>query len=536
MSFKKALSVFLYFAYATFLILFITFGSSSSSIVSDIVEKMLMVRDIEDVTVDVSSGREFLASRTYYPQYTAHGEFYGDGGLLFESLDPEYLSVGKNGSIYCNMKFEGDAFEGRVKVTSKYDDDFEKVFTYRFVKKSPSKFVVAYYIKGYDYVNSNKEAENLYTGVPVYVTSKLSDGDSSSNYNITGYTVVYDEEYFEKASDGTLIPIKPTPEGVQLTFSVVYESGKSATTAPFAIYEPDQEYSEIDEVKIINKDGEIGAALDNHTLNRNSTFALKLYNDGAAVITDYVLTCEESGMKQSKNGFVYFTSPGEKHLTITLPNGFEYKCVVNIKNIIKAPYIKNDPEVKETHVIKMLDTDVKKFTISYPSGVTYTHVKFEYDSSLIKVKSDDSGITITGKSNGTTELKVILDDGFTRVEDVYTVEVEENKETNAIILKNLSKFVAKVLGHMTLFIVLGFFAMNMIQHFDGIDKLWHILVIYVLTGLPAAIITEFVQLFIQGRSASFADIGIDMLGFLIGTVVFIIAYPILHIAALLDKN
>ena len=519
---KKILAILLYLAYATFLILFITFGSKSASIVAAFLQDKLTEKHIKDVTIDVAEGEELLASRTYYVQFTAHGKYRGDSGLVFESLDPEYLSVNDRGAINCSMGFDGDSFDGRIKVTSKFDETFEKTFTFRFIKRSPDKFAVSYYMKGYGYADASKELESLYTGIPVYVSSDTSI--STVSFNVSGYTVVYDEEYFERGSDGGLIPVKPTPEGVTLTFSVVYENGRSATSEPFTIYEPEHPYDEIDEVKVVDNSSD-GYALNDLTVNRGWTFAVKLYNDGERVITDYKLSCEESGMSQSSLGYIYFSTPGVKHLTFTLPNGFEYKCVVNVQNIVKLPTL-NDAEANDTHVIKMLDTDVKTFKLNYPGDVTYKSATYEYDSSLIKISYDEGSFTVTGRKPGTTTVKIVIDDGNTRLEDEYTVVLEENKEVAVLILNNLSKFVAKILGHMTLFAALGFLSLNMFRFFGSIYRGIDRFVVYLLTGIPSAALTEFVQLYMPGRSGRLEDVLIDMLGFFLGSIAFLILYGI----------
>ena len=522
---KKTLAILLYLAYATFLILFITFGSKSASIVAAFLQDKLTEKHIKDVTIDVADGEELLASRTYYVQFTAHGKYRGDSGLVFESLDPEYLSVNDRGAINCSMGFSGDSFDGRIKVTSKFDETFEKTFTFRFIKRSPDRFAVSYYMKGYGYADASKDLESLYTGIPVYVSSDTSI--STVSFNVSGYTVVYDEEYFERSSDGGLIPVKPTPEGTTLTFSVVYENGRSATSEPFTIFEPEHPYDEIDEVKVVDNSSD-GYSLNNLTVNRGWTFAVKLYNDDEHVITDYKLSCEESGMSQSSLGYIYFSTPGEKHLTFTLPSGFEYKCVVNVQNIVKLPTL-NDAEANGTHVIKMLDTDVKTFKLNYPGDVTYKSATYEYDSSLIKISYDEGSFTVTGRNPGTTTVKIIIDDGSIRLEDEYTVVLEENKEVAVLILNNLSKFVAKILGHMTLFAALGFLSMNMLRFFGGIYRGVDRFVIYILTGIPSAALTEFIQLYMPGRSGRLEDVLIDMLGFFLGTVAFLIIYGICQI-------
>ena len=509
---NKKLAILLYLVYAAFLILFITYGSSAGSYVARIIRTKLNEKEIVNVTVDVGDGADLLANKTYYLQFKAEGDFSGDAGLIYESLSPEYVEINSRGAVEANMKFEGDALEAKIKVTSKYDKDFEKVFTFRFIKKCPDEFIAAYYVKGYEHA-----VKKLHIGIPVYVFSHTTE--SSSSYNIKDYAITYDEEYFEMREDGALVPIKVTPDGVSLKFGVVYENGRSDETTAFTISEPAKEITEIDEIRLADKYTD-PTPLDEFTCYRGCSTVVRLYNDGKQVMTDYTVTCDEDNIKFTDISHIYFSKPGDKHLTFTLPNGFEYKCVLKVRNYMKAPTL-NDKEVNQTHVIKMLDTDVKTFKMTYSSKVTYESAKFEYDSSMISVKYDKGSFTITGKSHGTTTLKLILDDGYTRVEDIYTIELQENKDVAAMLLKNLAKFVAKVLGHMTLFAALGFISMNMFRYLNGIYRTIDRFVIFILTGLPSAALTEFIQLYMPGRSGRWQDVLIDMTGFFIGALVFI---------------
>ena len=514
MSKKKKTAILLYLLYAIFLILFITFGSKASTYVFSFLNTKLNEKDIVDVTVDVENGEELLANKEYYLQFTAHGKFRGDGGLLYESLDPNYLTVNERGTVKANMDFEGDTFDGRIKVASKYDKNFEKIFTFRFIKKCPDEFVAAYYVKGYE---QDHRAKELCVGVPVYVFSHTNE--SSTTYNIKDYDITYDEEYFDRAEDGGLIPIKPTPEGTSLTFSVVYENGRSDETTAFTISESTEKVTKIDEIKLADKNT-FPTTLDEYVCYRGWSTVIRLYNEGKQVMTDYTVTCEEGDIMFTDIGHIYFTDIGDKHLTFTLPNGFKYKCVLKVRNYMELPEINNET-VNDTHVISMLDTDSKTFKMSYPDDVTYERVSFEYDSSMIGIKYDKGSFTVSGKKHGTTTFKLVLDDGIDKLERVYTVELEENKDVIALLVKNLSNFVTKVLGHMMLFVVLGFLSMNMIRYFDSIYRTVDRVLIFILAGLPSAVITEVIQLYMPGRSGRWQDVLIDMGGFFIGALVFI---------------
>ena len=186
---KKIFVITLFTLYALAVTLVLIFGAKLSVWLANKVDLALNKKEITDVTVNVKDGAELLADRDHYLQFIAHGEFTGDPGLRFTSLNPEYVGVTSTGTVWSKINFEGDYLDGQIKVTSKYDEDFEKIFTFRFVKKIPDEFIAAYYVKGYAH-----GVKNLRVGVPIYV---FSHTEQKSGYNVYDYTVEYDEEYFE---------------------------------------------------------------------------------------------------------------------------------------------------------------------------------------------------------------------------------------------------------------------------------------------------------------------------------------------------
>ena len=87
-------------------------------------------------------------------------------------------------------------------------------------------------------------------------------------------------------------------------------------------------------------------------------------------------------------------------------------------------------------------------------------------------------------------------------------------------------FVSKVLGHLSLFALFAFFAMNMFKFVPIRGRLKRFAA-YTMIGLPIAALTEFVQYFIPGRISRVEDIMIDMLGFYFGTLMILLYRAVL---------
>ena len=512
---KKRIAVLLYALYATFLTLLIIFGGDVSRAVSAFVQKTLDKVNITDVVTSVTEEDVLMAGKYQYVNYTSYGDIRGDDGLEFESLTPEYLQVSGRGRLLASVDFEGQFLLAKVKITSKYDDDFEKIVTFKFTKQYPKEFQCAYFVKGQGHA-----VKTLYVGVPVYAFSYVPAG--SSTYNVKTYELEYDERYFDKREDGALIPMAATPKGEKLSFTVRYDNGTYDESGKFVIAERENEPARFDNVKL----GDDRVSPEEFIATRGYGFVLLLEKDGQYVPTDYTITCDGKAVSLTSAGHPYFNSVGDKEVTITLPGGFSKTFTVKVRNGISVPYV-TDETVKESHHIKMLDTDVITYNVKYStSPITYERMKFEYDKEMVKITSSGRSFTITPKEHGTTTFKLIIDDGYTRVEDTYTLEIEENKDLLAIIWKDVSLYVSKVIGHIGLFACLAVISMYMFRYVYIVDPMARFAA-YVMTALPIGVITEVAQRFIPGRYGRVQDVLIDMSGFFLGTLFVLVLNKII---------
>ena len=115
------------------------------------------------------------------------------------------------------------------------------------------------------------------------------------------------------------------------------------------------------------------------------------------------------------------------------------------------------------------------------------------------------------------------------VEPAKTIinSIKENtiNETN---IDNFSSFIRKFVGHFSLFMVSGFLTTLSIKfiYYDRRLKFFGFIIISCISGLFLAILTEFIQIFVPGRSGQISDVAIDFLGYLlvlliIGLIVYI---------------
>ena len=110
-----------------------------------------------------------------------------------------------------------------------------------------------------------------------------------------------------------------------------------------------------------------------------------------------------------------------------------------------------------------------------------------------------------------------------------TADVVNTVKPETITPENFDHFafnIRKVVGHFGLFLVSGVFSSWATYLFSTDSKVGYFLSQIMMDlsfGLVVAFASEFVQIFVDGRSGAWADVGIDFSGFFLGfLIIFII--------------
>lgn len=499
---KRALVLFL--TYGIILVLVLSLGASVARMLKETVMTAILDYNITDVQTSLDPSEPLTAGEAYFLEPRAVGKFGGDGDLRFESSDGKVMSVSSEGKITTTEKFDGPETTASVTVTSKQDKDFCKVITFTIKKEYPSDFSCYYYVKGYDL---NKSP--VYVGMTVYPYVIPRDGITTTREE---FEVDFDEEYFRYDEDeGGYIAIKETPAGKKVSFTVTYPNGVSETTKAFSIV-PYVQADSFDQVKIKEMDAE------EVILIRNGSFIPYLYKDGKTVQTKVDISFSNPDkVIMQKTGRYYFTEAGDYQMTFTLPNGFSKTVNLRVRNNLFPP-IPDDSEIASTHRITAYKGEAVNIPFSIDKEASYGGVTYEYDEEMIAISGYWRSFTVVGKKLGTTTLKVIVDDGYDRVEQEYTVEIVENTSAEGQLSELITNFIAKVIGHIGMFSLLGALGYNYFR-FIYIEKRGVKALMVLLLGLPFAVVTEIIQLFMDGRTAKPTDILIDMCGYAIGALI-----------------
>ena len=510
---KKTLSILLYVTYSIILTCIITFGSGLEVALMQGLKGFLTAivhpTEIEDVVMDLDVEEPFVVGRYYNPKYTIIGRTSGDAGLRFKALDNTIKSVGNlNGSFY-GASTDAEQTTGRLEITSLYDRDFRKVITLHFTKKYPTKVVANYMVK-----SMGANVKKAYMGIPIYPYYHVKDGEI---YSEKEFEILYDKNYFQEIEKGVFLPIKETLEGGTVGFTYRFANGATFNTQEFSIL-PAVEASSIDEIYFGQNE------VDGLRIKRNSAFFLTMKKEGERVYSNYQLTFSNpDGAKILYTGYLQFTSLGEQTITIRLPNGFEKRIEVYVYDEIKFPEVTpvNKQNAQGMYECKKGESVV--FNYQFEKGMTYTTLQFEYDNTMVTLQRGNNTFSIKGKSVGTTQVKMILDNGVERYEKVFSIKVLPNYGISALENVDMGLVVGKGIGHFALFMVLAFFAVYMSIYMDFKEPL-PLFAFLLLCGLGVALLTEGIQFFFPLRMPSMGDIIVDMGGFLFG--ILLASFPV----------
>ena len=501
----KKIAVVLYFIWASFLVVALTFGSDLEGFLINAlrsgIDGIVHNVQIDDVVMDVDVEEPFMVGKYITPKYTVKGRVDGDAGLRFKSLDDTIKSVGLTTGSFMGVKTEKDQTEGRIEITSIYDLDFRKELTLRFEKKYPQEVTARYIVK-----SQGAMARKVYLGIPMYAYISVAPGET---YSERDFEVVYDERYFEEIDTYIYRPIKETPEGEEVSLSYVFKNGKVAQTQNFTICATPV-VEAVDEIRL----GQNNA--DGLEVKRNSSQFLTLYKDGKRVYSDYELSFSDpDAVKEAPTtSYLQFTKIGPQTITVRLPNGFEKSFSVNVYDLIKFPEI-TPPKANEGGMYECAKGETIEFSYEFEKGLTYMTLQFEYDKTVVTLLRQGTTFSFKGLKPGETEVKIVLDNGVEHFEESYKIKVNPSFNILEYIKTQSGNIVGKVLGHFCGFMVLAFFSMNMARYMRFDSEVSNF-VFLTVCGLAVALLTEMLQMFMPMRSPLLSDVIVDMGGFYLG--------------------
>ena len=105
-------------------------------------------------------------------------------------------------------------------------------------------------------------------------------------------------------------------------------------------------------------------------------------------------------------------------------------------------------------------------------------------------------------------------------------------------ISSFSNVIRKLIGHFGLFLISGIFTTLSVKfiYYNLKKKYWIFVIISSSFGLFLAILTEFIQLFVPGRSGEMMDVLIDFLGYIIAALIICLIIYILRLKTPTEEN
>ena len=165
-----------------------------------------------------------------------------------------------------------------------------------------------------------------------------------------------------------------------------------------------------------------------------------------------------------------------------------------------------------------------------PKNVNNRDINVEVsDTSLIEVISNNSAsVTLNTLKAGTCHIKVksLANESLISEFDIKIIAKQVINDDN---FTDFASFMRKFAGHFTLFLITAVVGYIFFATYFGIDKYLFAVIPTLSTGLFTAGLSEFIQIFVDGRSGTPLDVGIDFAGCFVGVLLSFIVFLVINI-------
>ena len=214
-------------------------------------------------------------------------------------------------------------------------------------------------------------------------------------------------------------------------------------------------------------------------------------------------------------------------------------CVSNVDNNIKSSI---NIDVGEATALEMKTNltdnfeiilgDQKVISASFtPKNTKNTAIKVTCsDKSALQISNNNSSsVTISAKKEGTYSI-TISSLSNPELSQTFNFVIKAKQTINPNNFTDFASFIRKYGGHMVVYLVMAIFGFLFFYSYFEEEKQKY------MFGLPASLtigflvagLTELIQHFVPSRSGEWRDVGIDYIGYAIGTAVVLAIYLIVY--------
>ena len=327
---NKKLAVFLYIFWGITLTLILSFGSEVGKNVllksKEIITELIYDYDIEDIVV-YNEGETFIIGKTQSLDYKVIASSDKNPGLIFKSLDPDYIAVNSGGG-FTGKRTDEEKTSGRIEITSKSDPKFKKIVTMYFEKKYPDVAQLSIIEKSY-----GANPKEITVGIPINLGVTIPQDQI---YSEKDYVISYDKEVFEEISENCLVAIKETDS---TDLSVILGNGAVFTKTIKVV-----KGTEATDFEIINTWCSRAKGFTNvegYKFRVNELRYFYLFKEDKRVITDFEIISDSLDITTNEYGGIKFSKIGNYQVEIKLPNGYSRVITCVVENEMKFPEISN---------------------------------------------------------------------------------------------------------------------------------------------------------------------------------------------------
>ena len=515
MKFLKRLTIVMYFGWTILLVLILTFGTQIAGMISAHVSKEIHEEKnkLDDVVISTSN---YLIERTYPISFTVLPDTHPIENIVFTSLTPDVFEVVNDTQIK-GKRLSNDINIGKLLITSKTEPTFRKEVELTFIKTYPT---------GFDFYLSDSEhfkqsTNDVYIDTPFFINAILKSNQGGVTENQISFN--YDSEYFTvlKNSHGEL-ELKPKYQEYQIgdefepvtTTIELVVNGKIVDSKIITIH-PILYAESFDKIMFSSYPS---THLDiNSDVFVNQSFYLELYENNEKLRTPFEVSTDDSSLVNIGNdGELKFLKRGVVNITVTLKNGFSQTFKVKIRDRIVPPNVTSPMMNDNGEIVVKLEMSTT-VSINFPGHASFKEYTYQLDSQVANEElNEENKISVIGRQIGTYNLVIYVNDGIEEpITVIYKIHVIPNENSLSEITQEFSHFLAKILGHMSFFIVQAILGILMISFYKSKNK-WLNWLVILLVGLLAAWTSEFIQFFIPGRYCSIEDVALDMSGYFVG--------------------
>lgn len=515
--FMKKISMFMFIGWSIMLVLILTFGTEvakkiSANVSTQIYEEKNKLQDI------IVTETEYRIEEKCNLQFNLVPDTHDLNDLVYTSLTPEVFEI-VDGDKIKGKRLENDRNIGVIQITSKSDPSFRKEVELVFVKTYPNSF--EFFLC--DAQHLKQTSNNVYLNTQFFLKCNLNP--SASVLTEDRVSFIYDEQYFETVSkSGYEVTLKPKYLDYQI--GEYFEPIK--TNVQMVLNDNVVETKEIIINPILHAtrfDKAMFAEYPKTHIEIAGSFYIKqrmyieLFENDQKLITPFEIETDKPDIvKVYNNGSIEFLKPGTANITVKLQNGYSITYPVTSRVKVVKPSVSSTSFNDKGELVVKLEMSGTLF-LSFPSNA-YSEYTYKIDDAVsLKNVDKQNQISFYGRKVGTYNLEITIDEGTEEPIVVnYVIRVIENENSYATISQGFSKFLAKILGHMSFFILQGILVIFMLHYHPSSEK-WLKFFIIVISGMITAWVSEFIQFFIPGRFCSIDDVFLDLSGYCVGILI-----------------